>query len=215
MTKINEFAFVEMVNHEHGFLIIRFDTMDDFSHKVDMIETDQYAEVRKRMVESVQKLAMLGMDKVSQPAQGQLPVQGGQPTAPQQPQTTPAQPPAQPVQPPTVQGQGQGYSPSQNNIEGTASKFPTVEAYLLSIDFKLSDKKHPHVVSYFRTEKSGKKNIAYLNVFQRKGDNMWGMAKWLIDEHREEVYNPSWGAFYSEIIEVVDAIHNRILIYGQ
>ena len=204
MSKQNEFAFRELVSCDDGFLMISYDTMDDFSHKVDMIETEQYAKLKKRFIEAVRKESISGTERHA-PAQPQAQGQVQQPSIPVQ----------QPIQQPPVQSQGQGQPDLQNNnVQNIAAQYQSIEQYLLKIDFRISDKKHPHEVSYFRTEKSGNRATAYLNVFKRKDDGMWGMGKWLVAEKKEIAYEQSWGMPYIEIVGVVDAIDARIKIHG-
>ena len=204
MTKQNEFAFSEMVSYDNGFVLIRYDTMDDFSHKVDMIETDQYKEVRKRFVDAVMKNAAIGMDKVLPQGQRQLPIQSQQPRTPPMPrqQQPRPQPQAQAPEP-----------PDQAAVEDIANQYPDVESYLESIDFAISDKS-PHPIAYFKTLKQGKFPIGYLNVYC-DDQGMWGMNKWMKKEKKQHDFDYTWATEYQEIMAVVDAIDGRLKAEGQ
>lgn len=197
------------MNNNDGFMLIRYDTLDDLARKVDMIETERYAGLKKRLISFVRKESEQGTERNTPPVQ-----QAVQQPQSQQPSSIPVQQPlpqGQPQQPAQSQGQGQG---DLQTIHALASQYQTVEAYLLAIDFRISDKKHPHLASYFRTEKSGNTATAYLTVYHGK-DGLWGMSKWLIVEKKTTKYDISWGYPYSEIIGVVDEITGRAVIQGQ
>lgn len=188
------------MNNNDGFLLIRYDTLDDLARKVDMIETERYAGLKERLICFVRKESEHGTERNTPPVQ----------QAVQRPQAQ--QPPTIPVQQPLPQGQPQ--QPAQGDLQtihALASQYQTVEAYLLAIDFRISDKKHPHLASYFRTEKSGDTKTAYLTVYHGK-DGTWAMTKWTIREKKTSKYELSWGYPYSEIIGVVDEITGRAAI---
>ena len=196
MTKLNEYAFRELINTTTGHIIISYDTLDDFRMKVDMIEADSYKDVHTRL-----ENAMGGISKT---------VKTSYPDVDTGPD-------------PEIQNNRHRHyndgatkpenGPDPKEVESVAKQFPSVEEYLESLQFAVSETA-PYPIAYFRTIKHGKVKEGYLNV-NCNDDGLWNMNKWLKKNGKQIDFDDTWPMEYRFIMEVIDAIDRRIKIMGE